>query len=161
MCFNNINATLSVVDCVFLAKRIFYPIPHGKNNVESFVDICVWEYIFWRTNTLICVHSFKRRYILYINTWTVVLRRQGSSMPTNMPTLLFYNVVFSLAIYIVYNGFCIATKKRKVSLWSKTNKPLETMKAKLLFGKMLCMAHMYFPCQLAKIPPPSFTAQRC
>ena len=67
--------------------------------------------------------------------------------------------IFPRNIYIVYNGFCIATKKRKVSLWSKTNKPLETMKAKLLFSKMLCMAHMYFPCQLAKIPPPSFTVQ--
>ena len=69
-----------------------------------------------------------------------------------------YAYIVQCIFPLQYNGlFCIATKKRKVSLWSKTNKPLETMKAKLLFSKMLCMAHMYFPCQLAKIPPPSFT----
>ena len=75
-----------------------------------------------RINPNVRVHTFKKAMAFASTTSKAEqVMKVVVACPQNMPTI--YNVFSQFQC----NGFCIATtqKRRKLSLWSKTNKPSE------------------------------------
>jgi hypothetical protein len=69
---------------------------------------------------------------------------QSRGMPTNMPTL--YNV-FSLC-NIMGCSVLLQKKREKVSLWSKTNKPLERWRPNYSLARCFVLHTCTFPANL-------------